>query len=169
MKNLLLEPVEYQVDQTPRGVWRRYLYPDGQLFEEFVSYQRVFGLPLVHITRGKSPETGKRVTALGVIAIGRVAIGGIALGQAAIGVLAFGQLALGLLFGLGQACTGLFAVGQLALATVFGLGQFALGYVAIGQFGLGKYVLAQMGFGEHVWDTHGVSPAAEEFFQSLLP
>jgi hypothetical protein len=52
---------------------------------------------------------------------------------------------------------------------VFGLGQFALGYVAIGQFGLGKYVLAQMGFGEYVWDTRGVAPAAEEFFQSLLP
>jgi hypothetical protein len=39
MKNLLFEKVEYKIDETPRGVWRRYLYPDGQLFEEFVSHR----------------------------------------------------------------------------------------------------------------------------------
>ncbi len=169
MKNLLLERVEFKIEETERGVWRRFLYPDGQLFEEFTSHRRVFGLPLLHFTRGKSPETGKRVTARGFIAVGRCAIGVIALGQAAVGILAFGQLALGLLFGLGQASTGLFAIGQLAIATIFGLGQFAVGYVAIGQFGLGKYVLAQFGYGEHVWDIRGVSPVAEQFFESLLP
>src|SRR5947199_6156111 len=167
MKNLLLEPVEYKIDETERGVWRRFLYPDGQLFEEFTSHRRVFGLPLLHFTRGKSPETGKRVTARGFIAVGRFAVGVIALGQVAVGILALGQLALGLLLGLGQASTGVFAVGQLALAAVFGLGQFAAGYVTIGQFALGKYVLAQMGFGEHVWDTRGVSPVAQQFFESL--
>src|SRR5262249_37438473 len=131
MKNLLLEPVEYKVEETRRGVWRRFLYPDGTLFEEFTSHRRVFGLPLLHFTRGKSPETGKRVTARGFIAVGRFAVGVIALGQVAVGILALGQLALGLLLGLGQASTGIFAVGQLAVATVFGLGQFAVGYVSI--------------------------------------
>jgi hypothetical protein len=169
MKNLLLEPVEYKFEETDRGVWRRFLYPDGQLFEEFTSHSQVFGLPFLHFTRGKSPETGKRVTARGFIAIGRFAVGVIALGQLAVGVVALGQLALGLLLGLGQASTGVFAVGQLALAAVFGLGQFAVGYVSIGQFALGKYVLAQMGFGEHVMDTRNVSPVAEQFFESLLP
>jgi hypothetical protein len=169
MKNLLLEPVEYKVEETRRGVWRRFLYPDGQLFEEFTSHRRLFGLPLLHFTRGKSPETGKRVTARGFIAVGRFAVGVIALGQVAVGILALGQLALGLLLGLGQASTGIVAVGQLAVGTVFGLGQFAVGYVTIGQFAAGKYVLAQMGFGEHVWDTRGVAPAAQRFFESLLP
>ena len=169
MKNLLLESVEFKVEETRRGVWRRFLYPDGTLFEEFTSHSSVFGLPLLHYTRGISPETGKRVTARGFIAVGRFAVGVIAFGQAAIGILAFGQLALGLLFGLGQASTGLFAIGQLAIATVFGLGQFAGGYVAIGQFALGKYALAQVGFGEHVWDTRGVSPVAQQFFESLIP
>jgi hypothetical protein len=169
MKNLLLEPVEYKIEETERGVWRRFLYPDGQLFEEFTSHYRLFGLPALHFTRGKSPETGKRVTARGFIAVGRFAVGVIALGQVAVGVLALGQLALGLLLGLGQASTGVFAVGQLALAAVFGLGQFAAGYVTIGQFAVGKYVLAQMGFGEHVWDTRDVSPVAQQFFESLLP
>jgi hypothetical protein len=169
MKNLLLEPIEFKVEETERGVWRRFLYPDGQLFEEFTSHSQIFGLPFLHFTRGKSPETGKRVTARGFIAVGRFAVGVIALGQVAVGVLALGQLALGLLLGLGQASTGVFAVGQLALAAVFGVGQFAAGYVSIGQFALGKYVLAQMGFGEHVIDTHGVSPVAEQFFESMLP
>jgi hypothetical protein len=169
MKNLLLEPVEYKVEETRRGVWQRFLYSDGTLFEEFTSHRRVLGLPLLHFTRGKSPETGKRVTARGFIAVGRFAVGVIALGQVAVGILALGQLALGLLLGLGQASTGILAVGQLAVGTAFGLGQFAVGYVTIGQFAAGKYVLAQMGFGEHVWDTRGVAPAARQFFESLLP
>src|SRR5262245_44372454 len=103
MKNLLLEPVEYKVEETRRGVWRRFLYPDGQLFEEFTSHRQVLGLPLLHFTRGKSPETGKRVTACGFIAVGRCAVGVIAVGQLVVGVLALGQLALGVLLGLGQA------------------------------------------------------------------
>jgi hypothetical protein len=169
VQNLLLEGVEYQVRETGLGVWRRFLYPSGELFEEFTSHRKVRGLPLLHFTRGKSPETGKRVVAKGVIAVGRKAVGVVAVGQAALGVIAFGQLALGLLFGLGQASWGLVAVGQLAIGGVFGLGQMVTGAVAIGQFGLGKYVLAQVGFGEHVWDTRATSPVAREFFRWLIP
>lgn len=170
MKNLLFEEVKYKVDETPRGVWRRYLYPDGQLFEEFVSHRWVGDLPLLHYTRGKCPETGKRIVARGVIAIGRIAVGVLAIGHASVGVVAIGQLAIGLVFGLGQAATGLFALGQLALAGIVGLGQLATGWVAIGQFGFGRYVLAALGFGEHVWDMRGeVSPVAQQFFRSLLP
>jgi hypothetical protein len=168
MKNMLLEPIEYKWEETRRGTWRRFAYPNGELFEEYTSHRRVFGLPLLHFTRGKCPETGKRVTARGFIAIGRFAVGVIALGQVSAGILAIGQLALGLVFGLGQATTGLFALGQLAIGTVVGVGQLATGYVTIGQFALGKYVLAQLGFGEHVWDTRGVAPEAQQFFESLL-
>jgi hypothetical protein len=53
-----------------------------------------------------------------------------------------------LLFGLGQAPTGWAAVGQIAIGIEFGLGQVATGFAAIGQMGFGKYVLAQIGFGE---------------------
>jgi hypothetical protein len=169
MKNLLLEPVEYKIEETRRGTWRRFLYPNGQLFEEFTSHRRLFGLPLLHFTRGKSPETGKRVTARGFIAVGRFAVGVLAIGQVSAGLLAIGQLAFGLLLGLGQASLGLFAVGQLAIATVFAAGQLSVAYVAIGQFGLGRYVLAQFGMGEHVWDVRGESPVARQFFESLLP
>jgi hypothetical protein len=150
-------------------VWRRFLYPAGELFEEFTSHRKFRGLPLLHFTRGKDPQTGKRVVARGVVAVGRRAVGVVAVGQAALGVIAIGQLGLGVLLGLGQASWGLVAFGQLAIGGVFGFGQVVTGAVAIGQVGLGKYVLAQLGFGEHVWDTRGLSPAARDFFRWLIP
>ena len=167
--NLLLPDVEYEITETRRGRWRRYLYPSGQLFEEFVSHAQLLGMPLLHFTRGKCPETGNRIVAKGVIAIGRMAFDVLAIGQASCGVIAIGQLSIGVLFGLGQACMGLFALGQIALATSFGVGQLATGYAAIGQFAYGKYVLAQIGFGEFVWDTRGVSNDAVRFFQAFVP
>lgn len=169
MDNLLLQPVEYRIDETPWGVWRRFLYTSGELFEEFTSHRRVFGVPLLHFTRGKCPETGRRVVAKGIVAVGRFAVGVVAVGQAAAGFVAVGQLALSPLLGIGQASTGIIAVGQLAIAAVFGIGQAAASYAALGQFGLGHYVLAQLGLGEHVWDVRGVDPAAVQFFKALLP
>lgn len=168
-QNLLFQEIEYAIEETPRGVWRRYVYPNGHLFEEFTARRQVFGMPLLHYTRGKCPETGKRVVAKGFIAIGRLAVGVVAIGHASAGVIAIGQLAIGLLFGLGQASTGAVAVGQLAIGAVFGLGQVATGYIAIAQIGVGQYVLAQIGFGQHVWDVRGTSPVAQQFFKSLMP
>src|SRR5229473_4409162 len=162
MKNLLLEDIKYKFDETPRGVWRRFVYPTGELFEEFTSHRRLFGAPLLHYTRGKCPETGRRIVARGIIAVGRLAVGVIAIGHASAGIIALGQLALGVLLGLGQATTGVVALGQLAVAALFGLGQVATGYVAVGQVGFGQYVLAQFGFGAHVWDMRGVSPVAKQ-------
>ena len=163
-RNLLLGPVEYKVDVTPRGTWRRFLYPNGQLFEEYKSHGTLLGLPLVHYTRGISPETGKRVCAKGFIAVGRLAIGFLAIGHASAGVVAIGQASLGLLFGLGQATTGIVAIGQLAVGALFGLGQLSTGLVAIAQFGFGEFVLAQIGIGQHVWDMRGADPLARQFF-----
>jgi hypothetical protein len=168
-RNVLLEKVEYKVDETLFGVWRRFLYPGGDLFEEFTAHQHYLGLPLVHYTRGKCPETGKRVVARGVIAVGRLAVGVVAIGQASAGLIAVGQLAVGLLFGLGQATTGLLALGQVAVAAAVGVGQVATGSVAIGQVGLGRYVLAQVGYGPHVWDMRAASPVAKQFFRSFIP
>ena len=158
MDNLLLETVLYKTEETRWGVWRRFLYPSGDLFEKFTSHRRVFGVPLLHYTRGKCPETGKRVVASGVVAVGRFAVGIVAIGQVAAGFIAVGQLALSPLLGVGQAAAGAVAVGQLAVAAALGLGQAATGFVAVGQFGLGRYVLAQMGLGTNVWDTWRPTP-----------
>ncbi|MEW5800463.1 MAG: hypothetical protein AB1847_00020 [bacterium] len=168
MRNLLFEDIEYKIDETPFGTWRRFVYPDGHLFEEFTSHRKMLGLPLVHYTRGKCPETGKRIVAKGIIAIGRLAMGGLAVGHASGGIIAIGQLGLGILIGIGQGSTGFYAIGQLAIGVLFGLGQVATGYIAIGQFGFGRYVLAQLGYGRHVWDARGATPAARRFFQPLM-
>jgi hypothetical protein len=167
MSNLLLEKIEYRVDKTRRGVWRRYLYPNGQSFTEYRSNRTWFGLPLLHYTSGICPETGRRVMVRGIVAVGRSACGGLAVGQVAFGLIAVGQLAVGGLFGLGQAASGLPAIGQLAVGAVFALGQISCGYTAIGQFALGYYVLAQLGIGEFVWSQQTAAPEAVDHFMHL--
>jgi len=167
MQNMLLEKVEYQIEETPRGVWRRFAYPTGGLFAEFRSHRRLWGMPVLHYTRGLCPETGRRVVAHGVIGVGRLATGVIAIGQAAFGVIAIGQLAVGAVFGLGQAATGVVALGQLAIALLFGAGQIATGATAIGQIALGKFVLAQFGLGPHVWSPDRADPEAVAYFKAL--
>jgi hypothetical protein len=167
-QNLLLTEIPYAVEETARGVWRRFVYPDGNRFAEFKSHKKWGTLPVVHYTYGKCPETGKRITARGVIAVGRFAHGIIAIGQVSLGVIAIGQLSLGVLFCAAQASFGGIAIGQLAVGLLFGAGQFATGQVAIGQIAFGSYVLAQVGWGNHVIDIHGVDPLAKDFFQRLI-
>lgn len=168
-RNLLLEPVEYQIQETPWGVWRRFMYPNQHVFAEFTAHARLLGLPLIHYTRGICPETGGRLTAKGFIAIGRRACGVVAFGQAAMGLIAVGQLAVGMLLGIGQAATGFVCIGQAGLGVLFGLGQAVTGYLCIGQFGYGHYVLAQFGAGDFVIDMRHAAPEAVEFFKGLLP
>lgn len=166
MTNLLLQKVDYKVTRTGGGTWRRYLHPNGNLYAEFTSNATIAGAPLIHYTRGISPETGARVTARGFIAVGRKAVGVIAIGRVAAGAVAIGQLAVGLL-GFGQLAIGLWVLGQIALGVKLGVGQLATGAICIAQVGVGKWVLAQFGLGQHVWTMQGADPAAVEFFKSL--
>lgn len=170
MENLLLHPreVEYLIQDNGKGIWRRFQFPDGRMFAEFTSHGTLFGLPLLHITWGRNPETMRYITAKGIIAIGRFAYGGLAIGQMSGGVIAIGQLGIGFLLGLGQATTGLIAVGQAALGGIAGIGQFTCGHMAIGQLAVGSYVLAQIGVGDHVWDMNQGDPLAVQFFRQLL-
>ena len=166
--NILRRDVDYITQTTPNGVWRRYLYPSGQRFAEFKTHLSIGGLPLVHYTYGICPQTGRRVTAHGIVAVGRIASGVIAIGQLALGLVAIGQLSIGLLLSIGQASFGAFCLGQLAVGLFFGAGQFATGQIAIGQFAFGANVLAQIGFGKHVVDVRGVDPVAKDFFWGLI-
>jgi hypothetical protein len=164
----LLEKVEYKIETTQWGAWRRFVYLDGKYFAEFRSHAMFWGLPLLHYTHGICPETGRRVIAKGIIAVGRLAIGMFALGHASFGLIAIGQLGLGLFLGLGQASTGLYAIGQAAIGVLFGIGQVATGEIAIGQVAYGKYVLAQLGFGDQVWSMKRADPEAVAFFKAFL-
>ncbi len=136
MSNLLNLAPDYQITRTASGFWRRYLYSNGALYSEYTSHSSFAGWPLVHIARGRSPETGRVITARGVIAIGQKAVGVLAIGQAAIGIVA-----------LGQAAAGMIAIGQAACGILLGVGQVATGIVAIGQFAVGAVGFAQMGWG----------------------
>lgn len=167
MPNVLLEEIEYKVDETGFGTWRRYGYINGTSYHEFTSHARLFGLPLVHYTYGRNPEMGRRKCAKGIIAVGRFACGIIAIGHVSFGLVAIGQLSIGIILGFGQLATGVWAIGQIAIGLVFGLGQFAMGYVAIGQFAFGKYVLAHLGWGEFVWTVKRADMQAIEFFKNL--
>lgn len=170
IRNLLLDPieVEFLVEDNGKGVWRRFMYPDGRMFAEFKSHATMFGLPILHITWGLNPETMRRITAKGIIAIGRFAVGGLAIGQVSAGLIAIGQLGIGCFVGVGQATTGVFALGQLAIGVAVGIGQLTCGVMAMGQVAVGKYVLAQIGLGEHVWDMRGADVQAKQFFHQLF-
>jgi hypothetical protein len=124
-RNLLLDPlpVEFAYEETPRGVWRRHVSPNGVRFAEYTSHAQLFGVPMVHIVKGRDPATLRKPVARGIIAIGQRAVGVIAIGQLSFDVFAIGQLAIGLMFGFGQATT-----------EVLALGQFAFGYFSAGQF-----------------------------------
>ena len=139
MANLLNASIDFQTTETRFGTWRRYLYTSGAMYSEFRSRTTFAGWPLVHITRGRSPETGKIASARGMIAIGQKAVGVIAIGQAAAGVVAVGQLSIGLLVGIGQAATGILAIGQ-AAAGVFTIAQFGVGVAGIAQYGAGPHI-----------------------------
>jgi hypothetical protein len=124
---------------------------------EWKSKTEIAGWPLVHVAIGRDRETGKLLVAKGVIAIG----------QFGIGLITIAQFGIGILFGFGQFVGGFLAVGQLALGIYFGLGQLATGATAIGQFAFGEYVLAQIGYGKHVWSMKATDPTAVEHFTSL--
>ena len=123
---------------------------------EWRSEATALGIPWIHVAWGRDAR-GRRRVAKGIVAIG----------QYAVGVVTIAQFGIGLLFGFGQFVAGLSVLGQFAAGLLFGLGQFATGEVAIGQFAAGVWVLAQIGFGEHVWSTNRADPAAVEYFRAL--
>ncbi len=135
----------------------RTVHPRGHGFQ-WRSQAEILGWPLVHVAVGRDRETGKLLVAKGVIAIG----------QFAIGLITIAQFGIGFLFAFGQFTGGWIAIGQFALGIYFGLGQFATGATAIGQLAYGEYVLAQIGYGKHVWSSKIKDPEAVEYFRGLL-
>ena len=126
------ETVSYQLDETTFGTWKSFQHKNGKKFREFNSHAQVGGLPLLHFTSGKCPETNRRKTAVGLIAVGAFARGFIAVGQVSSGVIAVGQASFGLLFGVGQLAIGVSALGQLAVGHQ-ALGQFAVDHTRLSQ------------------------------------
>jgi hypothetical protein len=99
---------------------------------EYRSRLKVFGLPLVHVVRGIDPSSGRRPTAVGIIAIGQVAVGVVAIGQVAVGGISLGQASIGLGWGIGQLAFGLLAAGQVSAGLLGAAGQLAFAPHALG-------------------------------------
>ena len=166
MTNLLLQPVEWKIDEGAFFVVKRHLSATGS-YTEYTSRMRMGQLPLVHITLGRNPETGQRKVARGVIAIGRFAVGLVSLGQVAVGGIAFGQASFGA-FAIGQlAMSATLAFGQMSIAPLFALGQVAVAHTAIGQVAAGQFAMGQEARGAHVWTQKQKDPMAEAPFRKL--
>lgn len=168
MTNLLNQEPDYVFSSNKLGITRKYLYESGMLFREFKSHLKIGSLPLIHIALGVNPQTGKRLCARGVIAIGRKATGIIAIGQLALGILSIGQASFGVI-SIGQLAIGLLVgLGQMSIAGLFAAGQMALGFIAIGQFAAGFYTLGQFGIGKFVLAPRRQDWQAICFFKTLL-
>ena len=104
---------------------------------EWRTRTELFGWPLVHVCyRTTDPETGKRKTARGVVAVGDRAVGVVAYGGVAYGLIAHGGVAVGGL-AFGGAAAGVVALGGVAIGLIAALGGVAVGGLfALGGVGL---------------------------------
>jgi predicted Ser/Thr protein kinase len=123
----------------------------------------LFGLPLLHVTSGIDPETGRVRVAKGIIAIGDRAKGVVAFGGLAMGGFAVGGLAIGV-FAFGGAALGLVSFGGLAVALLAALGGGAIAPIAIGGGAIGLLAFGGNAVGLHVSDTVTHDPVAARFF-----
>jgi hypothetical protein len=108
---------------------------------EYRTKLELFGWPLIHITRGRDSQSGKRLVSKGFIAIGEISIGIVAIGGFALGGIAIGGLGVGLI-AFGGLAAGLIAFGGVALGmfAAMGAAAFSLMY-AIGVMANAKYVI----------------------------
>lgn len=164
VENMAAMPVPMQ-----RALARRF-----QSFE-YKSKRTLLGMPLLHVTAGIDPTTGKKRVARGffafgdiavgfvacggyargVVAFGGIAVGGIAIGGLSLGVLSWGGMALALLFAVGGLCVAPLASGGLAA------GWQAVGGFSLGWHGYGGLVFAQHGMGGEVHAPHVVRVLSE--------
>lgn len=142
---------------------------------EYKSKRTLFGMPLLHVTQGIDPATGKpRVArgffafgerAVGVIAFGGYARGWFACGGMAVGGVAVGGLSIGLISWGGAALALLLSLGGLSIGTLASggasVGWQAMGGFALGWDAVGGFVVAQNGMGGRVIAPHVVKAIAE--------
>lgn len=103
---------------------------------EYKSKRTLFGMPLVHVTSGIDPATGRKRVARGFFAFGDKAVGVVAFGGQARGIIACGGVALGVV-AVGGMSLGLVSWGGVALAWLLAYGGVAVGFFAAGGMALG--------------------------------
>jgi hypothetical protein len=130
---------------------------------EFRSDLEILGWPIVHITKGYNPVTGKPHVSKGVIAIGEIAIGGIAVGGLAIGGIAIGGLGLGI-FALGGLAIGGLAIGGISLGVAAAIGGVAYSLIyAVAGLAHAPYVISPFRVDRELLDL------LTQFWSRILP
>lgn len=111
---------------------------------EYKSEREIFGLPLIHINKGKGLKKAKGIIAIGNISYGFIAGGFLSFGIISggilpIGLLSFGVLAIGLLLGVGAVAIGTISIGAISIG-IFSFGALAIGKYAVGAGAIGSSV-----------------------------
>ena len=111
----------------------------GGLGYDYRSKWTLLGLPLLAMSKGYDPATGRKRVAKGWVAVGDVAVGVVAVGGAAFGVVCVGGLSVGVV-----------SLGGLAVGLVLAVGGAAVGTVAVGGAAVGLWAAGGGAFGLHV-------------------
>jgi tRNA A-37 threonylcarbamoyl transferase component Bud32 len=119
---------------------------------EYKSKRTLFGLPLLHVTWGMDPRTGRAWHARGIVAVGGVATGVLAMGGRAYGGIAFGGIACGGV-AIGGVAAGILSFGGLSLALALAVGGLAIAPVALGGLAVGYLAAGGLAFGAHILDS----------------
>ncbi len=117
---------------------------------EYKSKRTLLGRPLLHVTSGIDPTTGRKRTARGFFAFGDRAVGVVAFGGYARGLFACGGMAVGV-FALGGLSIGLLSWGGLALALLLAYGGMSVGFLSAGGLALGWEVAGGLAAGVHAY------------------
>lgn len=118
---------------------------------EYKSKCTILGMPLLHVTSGIDPVTGRKRVARGFFAFGDVAVGVLAVGGYARGLFACGGLAVGVV-AFGGLSAGLVCWGGVALALLLAVGGMAIGPLATGGLAIGWQAMGGLAVG---WHAHG--------------
>jgi len=119
---------------------------------EYRSELELFGWPLVHVTKGYDPLTGKQRVSRGVIAIGEIAVGVLAVGGFALGGIAVGGMGVGVI-ALGGLAIGGLAAGGIALGVAAALGGVAYSLMyAIGGLAHAPHVISPFRVDQEILD-----------------
>ena len=111
---------------------------------DYRSKWTLLGLPLLAMSRGYDPVTGRKRVAKGWVAIGDVAVGGVAIGGAAFGGVCLGGVAVGVV-----------SLGGLAVGLALAVGGVAVGTVAVGGLAIGLWAAGGGAVGRHVLGPNG--------------
>jgi hypothetical protein len=137
-----------------------------KLSYEYRSKATLFGWPLLHVALGVNPATGRKRSAMGILAVGTAPRGVIAFGDVAVGVIACGIFGYGLI-SISVVGVGVVALGSVALGLWLALGGVAVAPIALGGAAFGWFASGAIVWGKHAISPRTYDPVADKFFNPM--